>query len=251
MPGAGFGGETHKGSPSLGKAFRILSANLKSGGADPEAFVNLVASLSVDVLAVQELSFEQAEPLAELFEYGEIDPSDHYIGRALLCRYPVNVQRIPMTWGFGQTVRLETKHWNHVSGPVEIVNLHIAAPHMVTPKPGPVLRWHQAREIDAYLEQADREQEPVSARLMVGDFNSTPGWPWYQRMSSRFSDAPAAFAAKSGAPTKPTWGPKPGGRKLLRIDHGFTEGLEIEGVEVLEIAGSDHSALVMDLTHPD
>ncbi|MCH7868562.1 MAG: endonuclease/exonuclease/phosphatase family protein [Myxococcales bacterium] len=235
----------------MGKAFRILSANLKNGGADPEAFANLVASLSVDVLALQEVSFGQAEPLTELFDHGEIYPDDNYVGRGLLSRFPVCVERIPMSWGFVLTARLESRDWNHLSGPVEITNLHVAAPHILAPRPGLALRWHQARELDAYLERADQETQPGPARLMVGDFNATPGWPWYRRMASRFTDAAAELAAKAGTSTVPTWGPWLGGPKLLRIDHGFIRGLEVEAFEVLEIAGSDHSALVIDLTYPD
>ncbi len=235
----------------MGKAFRILSANLKNGDADPDAFANLVASLSVDVLALQEVSFAQAEPLTELFDHGAIYPDDNYVGRGLLSRLPVCVERIPMSWGFVLTARLEACDWNHLSGPVEITNLHVAAPHIVRPRTGLALRWHQAREFDAYLEQADQGTQAAPARLMVGDFNSTPGWPWYHRMVSRFADAAVDLAAKAGTSTVPTWGPWPGGPKLLRIDHGFIRGLEVEAFEVLEIAGSDHSALVIDLSYPD
>lgn len=234
----------------LGKSFRILSANLKNGAADPDAFANQVAALAVDVLALQEVSFDQAEPLTRLLDFGEIVPSDYFIGRGLLCRHPVKIERVPLVWGFALTARLEPGDWNPLTGPVEIMNLHVAAPHMLSPLPGPVLRWHQGREFDAFLARADQGTQPAPARLMVGDFNSTPGWPWYRRMASRFSDAAVEFAAKSGASTEPTWGPLPSGPKVLRIDHGFTRGLEVEGFEVLEIAGSDHSALVIDLAYP-
>ena len=234
----------------MGKAFRILSANLKNGAADPDAFTNLVASLSVDVLAVQEVSFEQAESLSALFEHGEIVPDDHYVGRGLLCRHPARMTRIAMAWGFGQTARLESGDWSHLSGPVEITNLHVAAPHMFSPRLGMILRRQQGRQLDAYLERAEQEMQPGPARLMVGDFNATPAWPWYRRMAARFTDAAVEFASKAGTKTQPTWGPWPGGPKLLRIDHGFIRGLQVEGFEVLEVAGSDHSALVMKITLP-
>jgi endonuclease/exonuclease/phosphatase family metal-dependent hydrolase len=234
----------------LGKSFRILSANLKNGAADPDAFANLVASLAVDVLALQEVSFDQAEPLTRLFEFGEVVPHEQFVGRGLLCSHPVRIERIPLIWGFALTARLEPRDWNQLGGPVEVTNLHVAAPHMLSPQPGPVLRWNQGREFDAFLARADQASQPAPARLMVGDFNSTPGWPWYRRMALQFTDAATEFAAKAGTSTEPTWGPWPGGPKLLRIDHGFTRGLEVEGVEVLEIAGSDHSALVIDLAYP-
>lgn len=272
----------------MGQSLRILSANLMNGGADPDAFANLVTSLAVDVLAVQEVSYEQAGPLAELFDHGEIDPNHDYIGMGLLCRYPVTLERIAMTWGFAQTVRLEVGDGHQLNEPVEITNLHVAAPHMHSPGLGLYLRWRQARELDAYLVAADRRSElrseergaqkrrestskssatnaragqgaplrpdsarlPGPARLLVGDFNSTTYWPWYRRMASQFTDAAVAVAAKTGTSPKATWGPWPGSPKLLRIDHGFLRRLEVEEFEVFEVAGSDHCALVMDLTLP-
>jgi len=124
----------------LGQSLRILSANLMNGGADPDAFANMVAALDVDLLAVQEVGCDQAAPLAELFEYGEIDPDHNYVGMGLLSRYPVALERIEMTWGFGQTVRLEAGDSNELSEPVEITNIHVAAPHMYSPMPGLYLR---------------------------------------------------------------------------------------------------------------
>jgi len=290
----------------LGQSLRILSANLMNGGADPDAFANMVAALDVDLLAVQEVGCDQAAPLAELFEYGEIDPDHNYVGMGLLSRYPVALERIEMTWGFGQTVRLEAGDSNELSEPVEITNIHVAAPHMYSPMPGLYLRWRQARELDAYLHAADRRAAPPKpeagdqnrsestsrssatnasagqgsptrpgpakgegpargdrparrdrparhnrpARLLVGDFNATTYWPWYRRMASQFTDAAVTVAEKAGTAPKPTWGPWPGAPKLLRIDHGFLRGLEVQEFEVFEVLGSDHSALVMNITLP-
>jgi hypothetical protein len=272
----------------LGKCLRILSANLMNGGACSEAFAAMVAALDVDLLAVQEVGYEQAGPLAELFDHGQIDPADNYVGMGLMCRYPVSLERVEMTWGFGQTVRLEAGDGNELSRPIEVTNLHVAAPHMLSPLPGPYLRWRQASELDAYLKRADgrdelqvpgvdaqsrnesksnnkatnvsagqgsptrpgSERKNSPARLLVGDFNATPYWPWYRRMASQFTDAAVTVADKAGTSPKPTWGPWPGAPKLLRIDHGFLRGLEVQEFEVFEIEGSDHSALVMDITLP-
>ena len=81
----------------MGHPLRILSANLMNGGADPQVFAEMVAALDVDLLAVQEVAFEQAEPLAELFEHGVIDPDHQYVGMGLLSRYPVSLERVEMT----------------------------------------------------------------------------------------------------------------------------------------------------------
>ena len=60
----------------MGQNLRVMSVNVMNGGADPDTLASLVESLAVDVLAVQEVSHEQAEALSRLFDYGEIDP-DH------------------------------------------------------------------------------------------------------------------------------------------------------------------------------
>jgi hypothetical protein len=296
----------------LGQNLRVMSANLMNGGADPDTLARLVESLAVDVLAVQEVSHEQAEALSRLFDYGEIDPDHNYVGMGLLSHYPVTVERIPFTWGFGQTARMLRKDFVSLCEPLEITNLHVAAPHMVAPAPGPYLRWRQAgefkrylrasdaREADRVLEQGDqpvlspncstinsssamdvntgegsplcpgedlregkaaptnladpkrlkKDAVPGPARVLVGDFNATPYWPWYWRMDSQFTDAAVTVANMSGESPKPTWGPWPGSPRVLRIDHGFLRRVDAEGFEVVDVAGSDHCALVMDLVLP-
>ena len=59
----------------MGSSLRILSANLASGGADPEAFAELVRRCEPDVVAVQELAPNQADALARLLPHGELSPN--------------------------------------------------------------------------------------------------------------------------------------------------------------------------------
>ncbi len=282
----------------------MLSANLLNGGADADAFADLVASLDVDVLAVQEVGHAQAEVLLDLFDSGEIIPAPDFTGMGLLARHHLRVERIPLSWGFGQVGGLRLANWGDDAPVVELTNLHIAAPHMWSPRPGPWLRFRQAAELDSHLRHgsvsggsavfggerdesargpgagtgagdegwdqkrcvstssssatkvSSGEGEPERpggelkgpARILVGDFNATPYWPWYRRMVSQFTDVAVAVANKTGVSPRPTWGPRPGSRRLLRIDHGFVHGLEPEAFEVLDVVGSDHSAIVMDLS---
>ena len=272
----------------MGQTLRILSANLMNGGADIDYLANLVTALAVDVVALQEVSHEQAVVMAENYSGGEINPDDDYVGMGLLSRRPGRVERIPMTWGFGQTLRLEPEDWSQLHEPVEITNVHIAAPHMYDPAPGPILRWKQSREFWSYLEEADRRTHfptafptasasgadhtrstrmkstsaantnagqgapycPGPARVLVGDFNATSYWPWYRRIARQFTDVAVAVASKRGSKLLPTWGPWLEGPKLLRIDHGFVRRLEAEEFQVFALPGTDHSAVVMDLTLP-
>jgi endonuclease/exonuclease/phosphatase family metal-dependent hydrolase len=56
--------------PAPGGALRILSANLRNGGADPEAFADLVRETGAEVVAVQELAPAQADALARVLGHG-------------------------------------------------------------------------------------------------------------------------------------------------------------------------------------
>ena len=81
----------------------------------------------------------------------------------------------------------------------------------------------------------------------MGDFNSTPLWPAYRRIRSHLTDAAVAVAERRGRRVGRTWGPWASAPRLLRIDHGFVSGLEVEEFRVVEVFGSDHSAIVMDV----
>ncbi|NNL64688.1 MAG: hypothetical protein HKP30_00455, partial [Myxococcales bacterium] len=90
--------------------------------------------------------------------------------------------------------------------------------------------------------------EPAQGgRVVVGDFNSTPAWPLYWGMKARMQDAAVAVAERRGERPARTWGPWFRAPRLLRIDHGFVSGVEPEGFRVLEIPGSDHSAVLLDV----
>jgi hypothetical protein len=135
----------------VAQALRILSANLLNGSADVEHVADLAAGLAVDVFVAQELTHQHAEVLSGLLPCGAFDPDHLYLGMGVGTRRHVDVARVPFTWGFGQAVRLSGEHWPGLSGEIEILNLHMAAPHMFRPAPGLWLRRQQMRELEEYL----------------------------------------------------------------------------------------------------
>ncbi len=247
----------------MGNSLRVMSANLWSGAADCDALAGMIEALGVDVLAAQELSADQAGAIAEVLPYGVLEPHTRYHGMGVALRRPGTVDRVASPYRDVRRARLEPDAWPGLSARVEILNVHIAAPHVGPLGSGWYKRRHQLRHLERYLvegeEQGDAEERggaggerPAARRerapqLLVGDFNSTPVWPVYRRLARHMVDAAVVVAQRRGRPVRRTWGPWSGSPRLLRIDHGFLRGLEIEEFQVLHIPGSDHSALVLDV----
>jgi len=227
----------------LGQVLRVLSANLWNGGADPVAFAELVESLEVDVVATQELSPEQADALADVLPHGELAPARDYTGMGLAMRRPGKLSRVPLACRDAWVAELHTDSWPELGTAIEVVNVHIAAPTIrLRSLQGLRYRRVQVPQLERYLERTAK-----GPRVLVGDFNSTPLWPAYHRFASRLSDVAVAVAQRHSRPLRRTWGPWAGSPRLLRIDHGFVEGLHAEDFRVVHVPGSDHSAVVMDL----
>jgi endonuclease/exonuclease/phosphatase family metal-dependent hydrolase len=233
--------------------FRLVTANLAlDRGADPGAFARLVEDLGADVVAVQELGRAQAAALAAVLPFGRLEPRDDYRGMGIARRSPGPVARIPLPPRDAYVADLELVGPDGRSAVVEILNVHILAPHLQPPWRTLAGRRAQLRGIEARLAAT-----PDRPRVLVGDLNSSPLWPVYRRLTRRLRDAAGEAARVNGGRPARTWGPWPGSPRLLRIDHALVSGLTVHAVRVVAVPGSDHSAVVVDLglpaepTHPD
>jgi endonuclease/exonuclease/phosphatase (EEP) superfamily protein YafD len=226
----------------MGAPLRIVSGNLCNGCADPEAFADLVQSRAADVVAVQELGLEQADALSRVLPHGQLEPDRSYTGMGIALRRPAGLARLPLAGRDGQIARLDPANWSGLPHPVEVLNLHVSAPHVW---PIWVQLAHRRRQLQGILGHID--STPDGALALVGDFNATPLWPLYRRVAARIDDVALTHARRRDARPQKTW-PRWRGGRLLRIDHCFARGLDVEGVEVVEIPGSDHCALVVDLS---
>jgi len=221
----------------------VGSANLWFGRADPDALVALVERHSLDVLAAQELGHEQAEALSCVLPHGRLDPRSDASGLGIAARYPLEVERVPLAWQDLFVGHLDPGSWPGLVHPVEFATTHLAAPH-VRPLPlGPWFRFKQVRDLGRYL-----AAQGAARRVLVGDFNATPLWPAYRRIACHLTDAAVAVAQGRGRPPRATWGPGAAAPRLLRIDHAFSRGLRPEAFEVVDVAGSDHSAIVIEFS---
>lgn len=220
---------------------RILSANLWNGAAEPEALAELIEAFDVDVAAVQELAPRQAEALARVLPYGRLDPAEDYCGMGIALRRPAEVKLWPLPWRDARCAELDPHGWPGLAGPLQVVNLHVLAPHARPLRRSLRVRREQVRGVLAQL-AASR-----GPRVLVGDLNATPLWPTYRRLAAALEDAAVGHARREGRRAARTWGPWAGAPRLLRIDHVLTEGVEVASVRALALPGSDHSALLVDL----
>jgi endonuclease/exonuclease/phosphatase (EEP) superfamily protein YafD len=83
---------------------------------------------------------------------------------------------------------------------------------------------------------------------VLGDFNASPAWPVYRKVAKRLEDLAVTHARIRSARPARTWARWVGGPRLFRIDHCFGHGVAVDAFSVVEIRGSDHSALVVDLS---
>ena len=136
--------------------------------------------------------------------------------------------------------RLAPEDWPELRERVEIVNVHLAAPHTRVPQ-----SWRDRRgqeeALEAYLAASE------GRRALVGDLNATPLWPAYRRLAATLDDAAVIAAGRRGRAPGRTWGPHPRAPRLLRIDNVLLDALDVLDFRLLPLARSDHSVVVVDL----
>jgi endonuclease/exonuclease/phosphatase (EEP) superfamily protein YafD len=226
-----------KRNPRSPRFLRVLTANLYADRLNLEAFRELLKEIDPDVAMVQELSFVAAEVLGGLLPHGMLLPEEGHDGRGVALKAPAEMERLPMAYRDGLIARLEAPAW---PGSLEIVNIHMMNPIVWPPWNASRLRSQQLGVLLAHLESP-------GARLIAGDFNASPVWLVYRRLAYRLNDAALLVAKEKGRSAARTWGPTPSSPRLLRIDHVFVEGLRPVDVHRVEVPGSDHSGLLVDL----
>lgn len=220
---------------------RVMTANLWWRRADPAALAKCLEAVEPDVLAVQELGHEQAEAIASVLPYGHLEPRLDYEGMGIALRRPAEVRPLSLDRRDARVARLAPDLWPGLEREVEVVNVHVLAPHAFPFWRALRTRRGQVRALAHWL-----DENPHAARVLCGDLNATPAWPAYRRLAERLTDVAHHHAARSGERPARTWGPWHGAPRLLRIDHVFASGGQVLDVRPVSIAGSDHTAVVVD-----
>ncbi len=227
----------------MGSQLRVMSANLMNGAADPEAFASLLESVQADVVALQELAPPQAEAVSRVYPHGRLEPRYEHLGMGIAVCHPAEFDRVPLGYRDARVARLDPEHWSMLPEAIEILNVHIASP---TWGPGFIQfprRRLQNRLLCDYLDcTAGR------VRAVLGDFNASPIWPVYRNIARRLDDLAVINARRRSGRPERTWARWVGGPRLFRIDHCFGCGVAVDDFSLAEIRGSDHAALVVDLS---
>lgn len=221
---------------------RLMTANLWSRKADPGALAAVLEWSRPDVLAVQELGHAQADAIAALLPHGSLDPRDDYDGMGIALRRPAAVSALPLARRAAHVARLDPREWPGLEREIEIVNVHVLAPHAFPFWRTVPTRRSQVRGLARWL-----DANPHDARIVCGDFNATPVWPAYRRFAERLHDLVHHHAERSGTRPPRTWGPWHRAPRLLRIDHVFASSGRVLEMQTVPIPRSDHRALVLDV----
>jgi len=222
----------------------VMTLNLHVGGADPQRVVDIVRSRHVDLLAVQELTPEEASALltaglGDLLPYVAARAAGGAQGTALWSRWKLDPRDVQVPLIFRQVAADVT--------PPGAESLTIAAVHPASPGhpfvADDTTRW--ASEQTALAVWLDGLPDPVVA---VGDFNTTLDQaPMQALLAHGYQDA----AEQAGVFWRPTWPYDRIGPPLLAIDHVLSRGGPVaDQLAVETVPGTDHGALVVRLQVP-
>jgi endonuclease/exonuclease/phosphatase family metal-dependent hydrolase len=215
-----------------------MTGNVLKEGADPGYLGDLLDRLDPDLVFLQEMTDGSAGVLADRFEHHFLFPSEEYEGRGVASKLEAEGGSIDLPWRPGTWVRVA----------VEGKTLVGAGAHMSNPIQFP--SWRSIRErrdqADALLAWADAQES--DALIVAGDMNASPRWPLYRRLADHWQDLAVQAAEASGDEPERTWGWRPGWPRMLRIDHIFGSGVTAVATHVEPMHGSDHHALIVDVT---
>jgi endonuclease/exonuclease/phosphatase (EEP) superfamily protein YafD len=226
--------------PSSGAPLRVLTSNLRFGGADTDALVRLVRAERIDLVALQEYTPEArdrlaAAGLADLLPYTSIHPLDGPFGSALYSRYPLHDDGA-RTHGSGFA---QARGELAVPGtrPVAVESVHPCAPA----EPGSSSCWRHD-----LADQPDATPHG-EVRLLLGDFNATLDHaPLRHLIGTGYRDA----ADSTGSGLDWSW---PHGKTFpkVTIDHVLVDRrIGVRGYRVHNLSNTDHRPLVAELVLP-
>lgn len=226
-----------------GPVLRVMSFNALGGGAHVREVVDLVREQEVDVLALQEVT---PRLLADLAAAGLEDLLPHAVDHSAMSGVEGSSvhSSLPLA-DLGDAAEGPGAFAMPVAGvavdgpgpAVEVVSVHVPPPL------GASLTAAWERELRALAVPAEQD----TVRILAGDFNATVDHAALRAvLDSGYVDA-ASVLGRGLRATWPTDRPLPG----VAIDHVLvTPDAGVDRLEVVEVTGSDHRAVVVDVSLP-
>ncbi|WP_241757225.1 endonuclease/exonuclease/phosphatase family protein [Streptomyces sp. WAC00263] len=218
---------------------RVMTSNVQFGrGA--RALVATVERHRPDIVFVEECEYTCSAALKKAFQ----GPGGGYPyrvsvegagsdGSVIISRFPLAVaDGVRGTMGMPGAVADVQGH---------AVRLQLA--HPMPPLPGQVGLWrHELGELRAYAAAGGKD----SATLLAGDFNASQDHAAFRRiLDTGLRDS----ARLAGSPRTPSWPARTAPTLGAQIDHVLvSRDFSANAATFLGIAGSDHRALVVDIT---
>jgi endonuclease/exonuclease/phosphatase family metal-dependent hydrolase len=223
-----------------GCPLRVLSANLLGGRADPAALVTIVREQRVDILAVQELTTAAVERLDEagigdVLPHRALHPATRYHGSGIFSRYPLS----------DGSVRVHPCAMRQSSATVavpEAGRLRVESAHPSAPN------WHNTACWRHDLRTQPEAGDGGPPVILLGDFNATLDHSLLRRViAAGYRDA----GATTGRGLRPTWPFAINHYPPVTLDHVLVDRrLGITQYAVMKVAGSDHRAVLTEVTVP-
>jgi endonuclease/exonuclease/phosphatase (EEP) superfamily protein YafD len=228
------------GSPNAGVTVRVVSANLRYGRADAAAVVRLAQH--ADILAVQELTPEKAEQIMaagidEMLPHRFLRAREGPAGVGIWSRYPLTPGEDHDDFWLG----LITARVDVPGAPTETT---VVTTHLSAPWPEPIRGWRDdlARLRVVLTEIGASARGPV---ILAGDLNATPDVLEFRRLL-RDGYRDAAEQADAGLTrTHPADIAIP---PVFAVDHILLLGAAATSVLTRPVSGSDHRALIANIT---
>lgn len=218
-------------------SLRILTINLFNGQAECDSLAAALRDYEPDIVAAQELSANTASVLDGWAQNHLLDPRDDTMGMGVATNAAAEFSRLEFPNRRPVVAKVEAAVWGFDRG-LELINAHL-----VNPVALPLRNSKRLRQLEAEALTALLQTEPeVSSRVLVGDLNSSPAWPLYRRLAAHATDAAVAAGT-----AQRSWGLTATSPRLLRIDHAFVQGARAVTTQLVEVRGSDHRGLLVDI----
>jgi len=233
-----------EGAHTAGVQIRVMTANVYLGQADA-ASVAAIAFANADVLAVQELTPEEADRMRQVgldkvFPYRELDARGYASGVGLWSRYPI-----------AESHRIGGYNLAMVSVRLRIegvtVNPTVVVAHLSGPWPQPIDDWKDDLQRMRVTMQKVSDADDGGCTIIAGDFNSTYDMrPFRSMLGDNFRDA----TEQAGAgwtltyPANSTWHP------FMDIDHVLTSRCTATSSATAALPGSDHRGIIASIDVP-